>query len=111
MHANHHWKPQNDALLLPASQFKSICRLEHLSTELPNALAESGVTLPNSEQLQQPHRIESNQHSKLTQASSKLSRYYSPTTIQAVANLYTADFKLGSYSLDPRSIGLSLQSS
>ena len=111
LHANHHWKPQNDALLLPASQFKSICRLEHLSTELPNALAESGLTLPNSEQLQQPHRIESNQHSKLTQASSKLSRYYSPTTIQAVANLYTADFKLGSYSLDPRSIGLSLQSS
>ena len=111
LHANHHWKPQNDALLLPASQFKSICRLEHLSTELPNALAESGLTLPNSAQLQQPHRIESNQHSKLTQASSKLSRYYSPTTIQAVANLYTADFKLGSYSLDPRSIGLSLQSS
>ena len=67
--------------------------------------------LPNSDQLQQPHRIESNQHSKLTQASSKLSRYYSPTTIHSVANLYTADFKLGSYSLDPRSIGLSPQSS
>ena len=111
LHANHHWKPQNDALLLPASQFKSICRLEHLSTELPNALAKSGLTLPSTEQLQQPHRIESNQQSKLTQASSKLSRYYSPTTIQSVANLYTADFKLGSYSLDPRSIGLSLQSS
>ena len=111
LHANHHWKPQNDALLLPASQFKSICRLEHLSTELPNALAESGLTLPSSEQLQQPHRIESNQHSKLTQASSKLSRYYSLKTIQAVADLYTDDFKLGSYSLDPRSIGLSLQSS
>ena len=111
LHANHHWKPQNDALLLPASQFKSICRLEHLSTELPNALAKSGLTLPSTEQLQQPHRIESNQQSKLTQASSKLSRYYSPTTIQAVADLYTPDFKLGSYSLDPRSIGLSLQSS
>ena len=111
LHANHHWKPQNDALLLPASQFKSFSRLEHLSTELPNALAESGLTLPNSEQLQQPHRIESNQHSKLTQASSKLSRYYSLKTIQAVADLYTDDFKLGNYSLDPRSIGLSLQSS
>ena len=111
LHANHHWKPQNDALLLPASQFKSICRLEHLSTELPNALAKSGLTLPSTEQLQQPHRIETNQQSKLTQASSKLSRYYSPTTIQAVADLYTPDFKLGSYSLDPRSIGLSLQSS
>ena len=111
LHTNHHWKPQNAALILPASHFKSICRLEHLSTELPNALAESGLTLPSAEQLQQPHRIESNQHSKLTQASSKLSRYYSPTTIKAVADLYNADFKLGSYSLDPSSIGLSLQSS
>ena len=111
LHTNHHWKPQNAALILPASHFKSICRLEHLSTELPNALAESGLTLPSAEQLQQPHRIESNQHSKLTQASSKLSRYYSPTTIKAVVDLYNADFKLGSYSLDPSSIGLSLQSS
>ena len=106
LHANHHWKPQTDALLLPASQFKSICRLEHLSTELPKALAESGITLPSSEQLQQPHRIESNQHSKLTRASNKLSRYYGSATIQAVADLYTADFKLGRYSLDPSSIGL-----
>ena len=111
LHTNHHWKPQNAALILPASHFKSICRLEHLSTELPNALAESGLTLPSAEQLQQPHRIESNQHSKLTQASSKLSRYYSPTTIKAVVDLYNADFKLGSYSLEPSSIGLSLQSS
>ena len=111
LHANHHWKPQNDALLLPASQFKSICRLEHLSDELPDALKETGLTLPSSEQLQQPHRIESNQHSKLTQASNKLQRYYSPATTQAVAKLYATDFKLGSYSLDPRSIGLNLLSS
>ena len=27
LHENHHWKPQSDALLLPASQFQSICRL------------------------------------------------------------------------------------
>ena len=111
LHTNHHWKPQNAALILPASHFKSICRLEHLSDELPDALKETGLVLPSSEQLQQPHRIESNQHSKLTQASSKLQRYYSPATTQAVAKLYAADFKLGSYSLDPRSIGLNLLSS
>ena len=106
LHENHHWKPQSDALLLPASQFQSICRLEHLSEELPRALADTGLNLPSPERLQQPHQIESQQQSKLTQASSKLLRYYRPNTIQAVAELYAADFKLGSYSLDPRSIGL-----
>ncbi len=106
LHANHHWKPQIDALLLPASQFQCICRLEHLSEELPQALARSGMSLPSPEKLQQPHQIESQQQSKLTQASSKLLRYYSASTIQAVGELYTADFELGRYSLDPRSIGL-----
>ena len=116
LHANHHWKPQSDALLLPASQFKSICRLEHLSTELPDALAETGLTLPSPIRLQQPHPIECNhlgkttQVSKITQASNKLQRYYSPTTIRTVANLYSADFKLGRYSLNPSSIGLNLVS-
>ena len=86
--------------------YKSICKLEHLSTELPDALAESGLGLPSAEQLQQPHRIESNQHSELTQASVKLSRYYNTTTIQAVADIYATEFMLGSCSLDPRSIGL-----
>ena len=86
--------------------FKRICRLEHLWTEFPDALAELGLKLLSAEQLQQPHRIESKQHSELTQASSKLSRYYNPTKIQALAYIYAADFKRGSYSLDPRSIGL-----
>lgn len=110
LHANHHWKPQTDALLLPASQFKNICRLENLSAELPDALAETGLTLPSPEQLQQPHHIERNQHSKLNRASNKLHRYYSSATTRAVAKLYAADFMLGSYSLDPRSIGLNLLS-
>ena len=116
LHANHHWKPQSDALLLPASQFKSICKLEHLSIELPDALAETGLTLPSPLRLQQPHPIECNhlgkttQVSKITQASNKLQRYYSPTTIRTVANLYSADFKLGRYSLNPSSIGLNLVS-
>ena len=107
LQANHHWKPQNDALLLPASHFQTICRLEHLSEELPVALAKSGLTLPSPDQLRQPHHIESNQRSKLTQAASKLLQYYSPATIRAVADLYAADFKLGRYSTDPRSLGLS----
>ena len=107
MQANHHWKPQNDALLLPASHFQTICRLEHLSEELPVALAKSGLTLPSPDQLRQPHHIESNQRSKLTQAASKLLQYYSPATIRAVADLYAADFKLGRYPTDPRSLGLS----
>jgi len=107
LQANHHWKPQNDALLLPASHFQTICRLENLSDELPLALANTGLTLPDPERLQQPHRIESQQHSKLTRASSKLQRYYSASSIKAVADLYSADFKLGNYSLDPESIGLS----
>ena len=107
LQANHHWKPQNDALLLPASHFQTICRLENLSDELPLALAKTGLSLPDPERLQQPHRIESQQHSKLTRASSKLQRYYSACSIKAVADLYSADFKLGNYSLDPESIGLS----
>ena len=107
LQANHHWKPQNDALLLPASHFQTICRLENLSDELPLALAKTGLSLPDPERLQQPHRIESQQHSKLTRASSKLQRYYSASSIKAVADLYSADFKLGNYSLDPESIGLS----
>ena len=109
LHANHHWKPQSDALLLPSSQFQSICRLEHLSDELPLALSTTRLRLPSPERLQQPHQIESQQQSKLTQASSKLLRYYSASTIQAVAELYAADFELGRYSLDPRSIGLDPQ--
>ena len=108
LHANHHWKPQNDALLLPASHFQTICRLEHLAEELPVALAQTGITLPSPDRLRQPHRIESNQHSKLTQAASKLLQYYSPSTIKAVADLYAADFNLGRYSTDPRSVGLPL---
>ena len=107
LQANHHWKPQNDALLLPASHFQTICRLENLSDELPLALAKTGLSLPDAERLQQPHKIESQQHSKLTRASSKLQRYYSATSVKAVADLYSADFKLGGYSLDPESIGLS----
>ena len=107
LQANHHWKPQKDALLLPASHFQTICRLENLSDELPLALAKTGLSLPDPERLRQPHRIESQQHSKLTRASSKLQRYYSATTVKAVADLYSADFKLGNYSLDPESIGLS----
>ena len=107
LQANHHWKPQNDALLLPASHFQTICRLENLSDELPLALAKTGLSLPDPERLQQPHRIESQQHSKLTRASSKLQRYYSASSIKAVADLYSADFKLGNYSQDPESIGLS----
>ena len=107
LQANHHWKPQNDALLLPASHFQTICRLENLSDELPLALAKTGLSLPDPERLQQPHRIESQQHSKLTRASSKLQRFYSASSIKAVADLYSADFKLGNYSQDPESIGLS----
>ena len=106
LHSNHHWKPQIDALLLPPSHFQTVCRLEHLAEELPLALARTGLTLPSPDRLRQPHRIESNQRSKLTQAASKLLKYYSPTTVQAVADLYTADFKLGRYSTDPRSLGL-----
>ena len=106
LHANHHWKPQSDALLLPASQFHSICRLEHLSEDLPRALSETALRLPSPERLQQPHQIESQQQSKLTQATRKLLLYYCPTTIKAVAELYAADFKLGRYSEDPGSIGL-----
>ena len=108
LHANHHWKPQSEALLLPTSQFKNICRLEHLSVELPDALAATGLTLPSPLRLQQPHPIESNHLNKISQASSKLQRYYSPTTIRTVANLYSADFKLGRYSLNPSNIGLNL---
>jgi len=106
LHTNHHWKPQNDALLLPASHFQTICRLEHLAEELPVALAQTGITLPSPDRLRQPHRIESNQQSKLTQAASKLLLYYSPTTIQAVTDLYATDFSLGRYSTDPSSLGL-----
>ena len=110
LHAKHHWKPQSEDLLLPTSQFKNICRLEHLSVELPDALAETGLTLPSPLRLQQPHPIESNHLNKISQASSKLQRYYSPTTIRTVANLYSADFKLGRYSLNPSNIGLNLVS-
>ena len=106
LHANHHWKPQSDALLLPPSQFQSICRLEHLSEELPRALSETALRLPSPERLKQPHQIESQQQSKLTQANHKLLLYYCPRTIKAVAELYAADFKLGRYSPDPGSIGL-----
>lgn len=35
LHANHHWKPQNDALLLPASQFKSISGLNISQLNFP----------------------------------------------------------------------------
>ena len=106
LHANHHWKPQKDALALPISHFQTICRLEKLTEELPLALAQTGLSLPSPERLQRPHTIESNQQSKLTQASSKLTHYYSQQTMHAVADLYSADFKLGNYSLDPTSIGL-----
>ena len=106
LQANHHWKPQNDALLLPASHFQTIFRLEHLAEEFPVALAQTGITLPSPDRLRQPHRIESNQHSKLTQAASKFLQYYSPSTIKAVADLYAAGFNLGRYSTDPRSLGL-----
>ena len=53
-HENHHWKPQSDALLMPVSQFQSICRLEHLSDELPRALADTGLNLPSPERWQTP---------------------------------------------------------
>lgn len=107
LHANHHWKPQKDVLLLPASHFRSICRLEHLASELPQALSATGLTLPTSDHLQQPHRIESDDPGKITNASSRLAKYYSPETLDAIANLYAGDFALGRYSCDPRSIGLS----
>ena len=92
--------------LVPGQSARALL-LEHLSEELPVALAKSGLTLPSPDQLRQPHHIETNQRSKLTQAASKLLQYYSPTTIRAVADLYAADFKLGRYSTDPRSLGLS----
>ena len=110
LNSNHHWKPQSEALLLPASQFKNICRLEHLSVELPDALAATGLTLHSPLRLQQPHPVESNHLNKISQASTKLQHYYSPTTIRTVANLYSADFKLGRYSLNPSNIGLNLVS-
>ena len=108
LHSNHHWKPQEDALLLPPSRFQSICRLENLADELPPALAAMGLTVPDSERLRQPHNIESHQQGKLTHAAKRLATYYTRETLQTIANLFKGDFNLGGYSLDPRSIGLHL---
>ena len=108
LHSNHHWKPQEDALLLPPSRFQSICRLENLADELPPALAAMGLTVPDPERLHQPHSIESRQDGKLTHASSRLATYYTSETVQTIAHLFNGDFELGGYSLDPRSIGLHL---
>ena len=108
LHSNHHWKPQEDALLLPPSRFQSICRLENLADELPPALAAMGLTVPDPERLHQPHSIESRQDGKLTHASSRLATYYRSETVQTIAHLFRRDFELGRYSLDPRSIGLHL---
>ena len=103
---NHHWRPQNEILLLPASRFSHICRLEHLAHDLPLALKSTGLTLPPKERLQKPHRIESKQQGKVTNASSRLASYYSPQTAKTIYQLFQDDFELGLYSNDPRSVGL-----
>ena len=106
LRANHHWRPQNEILLLPASRFGHICRLEHLSHDLPLALKSTGLTLPPKERLQKPHRIESGQQGKVTNASNRLTAYYTPQSAQTISRLFQDDFELGRYSNDPRSIGL-----
>ena len=106
LRSNHHWRPQNEILLLPASRFSHICRLEHLAHDLPLALQSTGLTLPPKERLQKPHRIESGQQGKVTNASSRLTSYYSPQTARTIYQLFQDDFELGRYSNDPRSVGL-----
>ena len=103
---NHHWRPQNEILLLPASRFSHICRLEHLAHDLPLALKSTGLTLPPKERLKKPHRIESGQHGKVTNAANRLASYYTPQTARTIHRLFQDDFELGRYSNDPRSVGL-----
>ena len=103
---NHHWRPQNEILLLPPSRFNNICRLENLAEDLPLALKSTGLTLPPKEQLKKPHRIESGQHGKVTNAANRLASYYTPQTARTIHRLFQDDFELGRYSNDPRSVGL-----
>jgi hypothetical protein len=107
LHHDRHWWPQSDMLLLPPARYDHICRLEQLAEELPKALAHTGLLLPQPEQLARPHQLEASREGKITNASQRVKSYYTPSTIQTVARLYAADFRLGQYSLDPRSIGLS----
>ena len=106
LQTNHHWRPQNEILLLPASRFSHICRLEHLAHDLPLALKSTGLTLPPKDRLQKPHRIESGQQGKVTNASDRLTSYYTPQTARRIYQLFQDDFELGRYSNDPRSVGL-----
>ncbi len=102
---NHHWHPQNEILLLPDSRFSHICRLEHFANDLPPSLKSTGLTLPPKERLEKPHRVDSDPQGKVSNASSRLTSYYSPQTARTIYKLFQDDFELGRYSNDPRGVG------
>ena len=92
-----HWRPQVESLLLPVKAYDHVVQLESLAQSLPALLQDSAT---RGENYSAPHfreSIESDGVNKLTNASQKISSYYTPTLADAVRTLYAEDFSLLGY--------------
>ena len=87
-----HWRPQVDSLFLPVRRYHDVLRLETLNQDLP-ALLPASVHEETDYGSPHPRESVAGDRPKITNASLKLSEYYSPHLEQVVVDLYWRDFR------------------
>ena len=90
LHANGHWVPQSDLLLIPLDQFDLVGKVENLQADLSivkNRLLNTQAEEPVKSFL-----------ANATNANSKLGDYYDEECVQLVRKMYRKDFELFDYS-------------
>lgn len=90
LHADPHWAPQIDLLLLPTSLFDLVVQVEHLSRDLPPVFEMLGLPAPSATERYGPPP---------TQAGALLAQHYDDTSRSVVARLYERDFAAFGYSM------------
>jgi len=92
LHANAHWTPQADLLLLPFEQFDFIGKVENLTQDL-ETVRQRLLNVPIDAGMR-------DERSNATNANSKIAQYYTPGCAEIVRDLYARDFELFGYSTE-----------
>jgi hypothetical protein len=95
-----HWWPQNKLLIMPPARFDCIAKLETLAEDMARFLVMIGRDPAPAQMLEAPHPLESRQERKITGASAKRARFYTPELMAIVSRLYADDFELFDYPVD-----------
>lgn len=95
-----HWWPQNKLLIMPPARFDCIAKLETLAEDMARFLTKIGRDPAPAQMLAAPHPLESRQERKITGATGKRARFYTPELMAIVFRLYADDFELFDYPVE-----------